>query len=128
MTALGDIISVSINGTRFKAVKDAEPEIIPGGTVTTEMQEYGDGTADPIKTIKTGQINGLQVFVDIPDEDAFKAALAADAVPVVVECTRGSYETTGCIVGEDITISAKTRKSSEFEVHCTDGGGVRASV
>lgn len=124
---LGNPISVSLNGRKYKIVKDTEPEIVPGGIVTTEMQEYGDGTADPVKTVQTGKITGLSVFVPIADEEHFKSVCALDEMPVVLECTTGSYELTGCIVGEDVSINTKTRKTGDFDVNCTDGSGVRSS-
>lgn len=126
--ALGNPISVSLDGRKYKIVKDTEPEIVPGGVVATEMQEYGDGTADPVKTVQIGKITGLSVFVPIADEEHFKLVCAKDSMPVVLTCTTGSYEITGCIVGDDLSINTKTRKTGDFDVHCTDGSGVRSSA
>lgn len=123
---IGDAQSLSLNGAIYAVPKDAEPQVIKGGLTTSESQEYGDGTADPYQTNAIGKITGLKVKVPEELADSFKEALSNPSMPIVLNTVAKSYELTGYIVGE-VTISTTRRISSEFEVHASDGAGVRES-
>ena len=123
---IGDAVSLSLNGAKFAIPKDVEPEVTKGGIVISESQEYGDGPADGYQTRAIGKITGLKVKIPPELVDAFDAALANPSMPIVLETLAKSYELNGYIVGE-VTRSATRQTSSEFEVHASDGGGVRES-
>ncbi|MBQ9149864.1 hypothetical protein IJX73_02925 [bacterium] len=123
---LGDAVALTLNGTRYKVVKDVEPQINKGGKSASEAQEYGDGTADPYFVNSAGGITGLKVVVEEENADAFEKALGLNSMSVVLECVSKSYECTGFVVG-DVTISATKRTTSEFDIKVSDGGGVRES-
>lgn len=126
MGKIGDAVSLTINGTRFAIPKDTEPNVIKGGETITETQAYGDGTADSYVSNVLPRITGLRVKVSEANKDAFEAARKKPDIPIVLNCIAKSYELTGSIVGE-IEISATKQMTSEFEVHCTDGAGIRES-
>lgn len=123
---IGDAQSLSLNGTIYAIPKDAEPQVTKGGLTISESQEYGDGTADGYQTKTIGKISGLRVKVPEELTAAFDEALANPSMPIVLNTVAKSYELTGYIVG-DVTISSTRRLSSEFEVHASDGAGVRES-
>ena len=123
---IGDAQSLSLNGSIYAIPKDVEPQVIKGGITISESQEYGDGTADGYQTKSIGKITGLRVKVPEELVDAFKEALANPSMPIVLNTVAKSYELTGYIVGE-VSISGTRRLSSEFEVHASDGAGVRES-
>lgn len=123
---IGDAVSLSLNGTIFAIPKDVEPEVTKGGIYNSETQEYGDGTGDPYQKKAIGKITGLKVKVPPEQKDAFDAALANSSMPIVLNTLAKSFELSGHIVGE-VTISATRGTSSEFEVHASDGAGVRES-
>lgn len=124
---IGDAVSLTLNGAKFAIPKDTEPEVIKGGLIISESQEYGDGTADGYQKRAIGKITGLKVKIPPELVDAFDAALANPSMPIVLETLAKSYELTGYIVGEDISRSSTRQTSSEFEVHASDGAGVRES-
>lgn len=123
---IGDAVSLSLNGTIYSIPKDVEPEVTKGGIVISESQEYGDGTADGYQTRAIGKITGLKVKIPPEQTAAFDAALANPSMPIVLNTLAKSFELTGYIVGE-VTRSATRGTSSEFEVHASDGAGVRES-
>lgn len=123
---IGDAVSLSLNGAKFSIPKDTEPQVTKGGLTTSDSQEYGDGTSDGYQTRVIGKITGLKVKIPPELVAAFDQALAATSMPIVLETLAKSYELTGYIVGE-VTRSATRQTSSEFEVHASDGAGVRES-
>lgn len=126
MTKIGDAVSLSLNGAKFAVPRDIEPIVIDGGLTITEMQTYGDGSADGYQSQVQSRITGLKCKVSDENLDAFNAAKKNPSMPIVLECVSGSYELTGCIVGE-VGVSATRRLSDEFEVNVTDGAGIRKS-
>ena len=126
MAKVGDAVSLTINGVKFKIPKDTEPNIIEGGDTITETQQFGDGTADAYISRNIARITGLKIKVDETLEKSFKSVKAMTDIPFVLQCVSKSYELTGCMVGET-EISATRGVTNEFEVHCTDGSGIRKS-
>ena len=126
MAKIGDAISITLNGTIFKIPKDVEPKINKGGETITETQGFGDGTADAYVSIVVPKISGLQVKISDDNREAFETARRTTDIPVVLQCVSKSYECTGCIVGE-IDTSATKCLTDEFEIHVTDGSGIRES-
>lgn len=124
MARVGDAISLTINGIRYAVPKDTEPNVIEGGETITETQQYGDGTADAYVSINIPRITGLRVKVGESLEESFNQARGMTDIPFTLQCVSKSYELTGCIVGE-VEVSATRRITNEFEVHCTDGTGIR---
>ncbi len=123
---LGDAISLTIDGTKFAIPKDTEPMISEGGEVITETQTYGDGSADGYVSIELAKITGLKVKLNDLNRDIFKEKRGKTDIPFVLQCVTGTFEITGCIVG-DTGYSATKAVTDEFEVHCTDGTGIRRS-
>ena len=74
---LGDAVALTLNGTRYKVVKDVEPQINKGGKSASEAQEYGDGTADPYFVNSAGGITGLKVVVEEEKLQTVKATRKA---------------------------------------------------
>lgn len=126
MAKVGDAISLTINGTKFPIPKDTEPNIIEGGDTITETQQFGDGTADAYVSRNIARITGLRIKVGDALDDVFKSVRSMTDIPFVLQCVSKSYELTGCMVGE-VEVSATRRITNEFEVHCTDGSGIRKS-
>ena len=126
MTKIGDAVSITLNGTKFAIPKDVEPNVIKGGETISEVQAYGDGTADGYVSIVIPKITGLKCKISDDNQDAFESARKNPSIPIVLECVSRSYELTGCIVGE-VEISATKRVTGEFEVDAIDGGGIRES-
>ncbi len=126
MTKVGDAISLTINGTKFAIPKDTEPNVIEGGETITDTQQFGDGTADAYVSKNIARITGLRIKVSDALDEAFKSVRSMTDVPIVLQCVSKSYELTGCMVGE-VEVSATRRITNEFEVHCTDGSGIRKS-
>lgn len=124
MAKVGDAVSLTINGTRFAIPKDTEPNVIKGGETITETQAFGDGTADSYVSNVLPRITGLRVKISEANKDAFETARKKPDIPIVLNCIAKSYELTGSIIGE-IEISTTKQITSEFEVHCTDGAGIR---
>ena len=122
--AIGDAISLTLNGVKFAIPKDCEPFVQTNTRSISESQSYGDGTSDGYVSITIPKITGLKVKVSKDNEDAFDAALSNPSMPIVYECIGGSYELTGYIVG-DVKYSTTKGLSDEFEVHTKDGGGIR---
>jgi hypothetical protein len=123
MAKRGDLISISLDGTKFTAPKETEVEIIRGGEMITDTQDYADGTSDSIVTMVIPKITGCKVKVD--DEDLFYKKIKTPDIPIIVECVGKSYELTGSVVGE-VTVNNKNI-SSDFELRATDGNGIRQS-
>ena len=126
MAKVGDAISLTINGTKFAIPKDTEPNVIEGGETITDTQQFGDGTADAYVSKNIARITGLRIKVSDALDEAFKSVRSMTDVPIVLQCVSKSYELTGCMVGE-VEVSATRRITNEFEVHCTDGCGIRES-
>lgn len=126
MAKVGDAVSLTINGTKFAIPKDTEPNVIEGGDTITETQQFGDGTADAYVSRNIARITGLRIKVSDALDEAFKSVRSMADVPIVLQCVSKSYELTGCMVGE-VEVSATRRITNEFEVHCTDGSGIRKS-
>ena len=126
MAKVGDAVSLTINGTKFAIPKDTEPNVIEGGDTITETQQFGDGTADAYVSKNIERITGLRIKVSDALDEAFKSVRSMTDVPIVLQCVSKSYELTGCMVGE-VEVSATRRITNEFEVHCTDGSGIRKS-
>ena len=126
MAKVGDAISLTINGTKFAIPKDTEPNVIEGGETITDTQQFGDGTADAYVSKNIARITGLRIKVSDALDEAFKSVRSMTDVPIVLQCVSKSYELTGCMVGE-VEVSATRRITNEFEVHCTDGSGIRKS-
>ena len=126
MAKVGDAVSLTINGTKFAIPKDTEPNVIEGGDTITETQQFGDGTADAYVSRNIARITGLRINVSDALDEAFKSVRSMTDVPIVLQCVSKSYELTGCMVGE-VEVSATRRITNEFEVHCTDGSGIRKS-
>lgn len=126
MARIGDAISLTINGTKFAIPKDTEPQIIEGGDTITETQQFGDGTADAYVSRNIAKITGLRIKVSDALDSVFKNVRSMTDIPFVLQCVAKSYELTGCMVG-DVEVSATRRVTNEFEVHCTDGSGIRKS-
>lgn len=124
MSKVGDAISLTLNGTKFAIPKDTEPNVIEGGDTITETQQFGDGTADAYVSRNIARITGLRIKVDDKLDNAFKSVRSMTDIPIVLQCVSKSYELTGCMVGE-VEVSATRRITNEFEVHCTDGSGIR---
>lgn len=124
MAKVGDAISITLNGTIFKIPKDTEPKVNKGGETITDTQGFGDGTADAVVSIVTPKITGVKVKLSDDNRDAFETARRSTDIPVVLQCVSKSYECTGCIVGE-VETSATKRVTEEFEIHVTDGSGIR---
>ena len=125
MSKVGDAISLTINGTKFPIPKDTEPNVIEGDTIT-ETQQFGDGTADAYVSRNIARITGLRIKVSDALDETFKSVRSMTDIPIVLQCVSKSYELTGCMVGE-VEVSATRRITNEFEVHCTDGSGIRKS-
>lgn len=123
MAKRGDLISISLDGTKFTAPKETEVEIIRGGEMITDAQDYADGTSDSIVTMVIPKITGCKVKVD--DEDLFYKKIKTPDIPIIVECVGKSYELTGSVIGE-VTVNNKNI-SSDFELRATDGNGIRQS-
>ena len=64
MAKVGDAVSLTINGIKYKIPKDTEPNIIEGGDTITETQQFGDGTADAYVSRNIARITGLKIKVD----------------------------------------------------------------
>ena len=126
MGKVGDAVSLTINGTKFPIPKDTEPNVIEGGDTITETQQFGDGSADAYVSRNIARITGLRIKVSDAFDEAFKSVRSMTDVPIVLQCVSKSYELTGCMVGE-VEVSATRRITNEFEVHCTDGSGIRKS-
>lgn len=126
MAKVGDAVSLTINGTKFPIPKDTEPNVIEGGDTITETQQFGDGTADAYVSRNIARITGLRIKVSDALDEAFKSVRSMTDIPIVLQCVSKSYELTGCMVGE-VEVSATRRITNEFEVHCTDGSGIRKS-
>ena len=127
MAKCGDAISLTLNGTKFAIPKDTEPNVIDGGLKVTETQEYGDGTADSYMSKVIGKITGLKIKVPASLEDAWANACSTPDIPIILECVSRTYELTGSVIGGEIEVSTTKRLTNEFEVHCTDGAGIRKS-
>jgi len=126
MAKVGDAVSLTINGTKFAIPKDTEPNVIEGGDTITETQQFGDGTADAYVSRNIARITGLRIKVSDALDETFKSVRSMTDIPIVLQCVSKSYELTGCMVGE-VEVSATRRITNEFEVHCTDGSGIRKS-
>lgn len=126
MARIGDAVSLTINGTKYAIPKDTEPNVIVGGETITETQQFGDGTADAYVAMNIARITGLRVKVSDDNRQTFLDSKTKTDIPIVLQCVAKSYELTGCLVGE-IEISATKSITNEFEVHCTDGSGIRVS-
>lgn len=126
MARIGDAISLTINGTKFAIPKDTEPQVIEGGDTITSTEQFGDGTADAYVSRNIAKITGLRIKVSDALDSVFKNVRSMTDIPFVLQCVAKSYELTGCMVG-DIEVSATRRITNEFEVHCTDGSGIRKS-
>ena len=122
----GNLIAVTLNGTRFRAVQDVEPNVYKGGKVIEESVELGDGSSEPVYKIRPANISGLQIMLDEENKEQFDSVKALNQMPIVVECVNKTYELTGYIEGE-ITISATKRTSGDFTVKVKDGSGIRES-
>ena len=72
------------------------------------------------------KITGLKVKISEANKEAFEKACSTPDIPVLLETVAKSYELTGSIIGE-IEISTTKQVTSEFEVRCTDGAGIRES-
>ncbi len=127
MGKCGDAISLTLNGTKFAIPKDTEPNVIDGGLKITETQEYGDGTADSYMSKVIGKITGLKVKVEASLENAWANACSTPDIPIILECVSRTYELTGSVIGGEVEISSTKNITNEFEVHCTDGAGIRKS-
>lgn len=127
MGKCGDAISLTLNGTKFAIPKDTEPNVIDGGLKVTETQEYGDGTADSYMSKVIGKITGLKIKVESSLEDAWANACSTPDIPIILECVSRTYELTGSVIGGEVEISSTKNLTNEFEVHCTDGAGIRKS-
>ena len=64
------------------------------------------------------------VKVSKDNSDAFEQACGTPDIPIILTCVQKSYELTGSVVGE-VEISATRGMTGEFEVHATDGTGIR---
>lgn len=126
MGKIGDITAITLDGTKYAVPKDTEPKVIKGGETITETQGYGDGTADGYVSIVVPRITGVRVKLSDDNRDAFENARKKVDIPVVVHGISKSYECTGCIVGE-VETSATRSITEEFEIHVTDGSGIRES-
>lgn len=124
MGRVGDAISITLNGTKFAIPKDTTPNVIKGGETITETQGFGDGTADACVSIVTPKITGVKCKVSEANKDAFETARKKTDIPIVLQCIAKSYECTGCMVGE-IEIDTTKQITGEFEIHVTDGSGIR---
>ena len=122
----GDAVSITLNGSKFAIPKDTEPNVIKGGETITETQGFGDGTAEPYTSIEIPRITGLKCKISDDNREAFENARKASKIPIVYETLGKSYELTGCVVGA-VEISTTKNVTGEFEVHATDGGGIRES-
>lgn len=127
MGKCGDAISLTLNGTKFAIPKDTEPNVIDGGLRITDTQEYGDGTADSYMSKVIGKITGLKVKVEASLENAWANACSTPDIPIILECVSRTYELTGSVIGGEVEISSTKNITNEFEVHCTDGAGIRKS-
>lgn len=127
MGKCGDAISLTLNGTKFAIPKDTEPNVIDGGLKVTETQEFGDGTADSYMSRVIGKITGLKIKVPASLEDAWANACSTPDIPIILECVSRTYELTGSVIGGEVEISSTKNLTNEFEVHCTDGAGIRKS-
>lgn len=126
MAKIGDITAITLDGTKYAVPKDTEPHVIKGGETITETQGYGDGTADGYVSIVVPRITGLRVKLSDDNRDAFENARKKVDIPVVLHGVAKSYECTGVIVGE-VEVSATRSITEEFEIHVTDGSGIRES-
>jgi len=126
MTKIGDAISLTINGTKFAIPKDTEPIKYDGGETISESQQYGDGTADGYVSVEIAKFTGVKVKVDENNIDSFNNNKAKTGIPFVLQTVGKTYEITGYIVGNP-GISATKSVSEEFEIHCSDGTGIRES-
>ena len=77
-------------------------------------------------SIELAKITGLKVKLNDLNRDIFKEKRGKTDIPFVLQCVTGTFEITGCIVG-DTGYSATKAVTDEFEVHCTDGTGIRRS-
>ena len=127
MAKCGDAISLTLNGTKFAIPKDTAPNVIDGGLKVTETQEYGDGTADSYMSKVIGKITGLKIKVPASLEDAWANACSTPDIPIILECVSRTYELTGSVIGGEVEVSTTKNLTNEFEVHCTDGAGIRKS-
>ncbi len=127
MAKCGDAVSLTLNGTKFAIPKDTEPVVIDGGLKITETQEYGDGTGDSYMSYVLPKITGLRVKVPASLEDAWQNACSTPDIPIILETISRTYELTGSIIGGEAEISTTRNMTNEFEVHCTDGTGIRKS-
>jgi hypothetical protein len=122
----GDAVSITLNGAKFAIPKDTEPNVIKGGETISGTQQFGDGTAEPYTTLETPRITGLKCKISDDNRDAFENARKMSKIPIVYETLGKSYELTGCVVGA-VELSTTKNVTGEFEVHATDGGGIRES-
>lgn len=128
MTKGGDAIALTLNGVKFSIPKDVTPTVIDSGIKNTSSEHYGDGTADTIQSVVQGKIKGLKVKIDPAQIDQWKAVCSAVDIPIIYECIACSYEMTGSVIGAEVEIDTTKNQSNEFEVHCTDGSGLRRSM
>ena len=126
MTKIGDAVSLTLDGAKFAIPKDTEPNVIKGGLKNTDTQDYGDGTADTYMSNVLPKITGLKVKISEANKEVFEKACSTPDIPVLLETVAKSYELTGSVIGE-IEISTTKQVTSEFEVRCTDGAGIRES-
>ena len=126
MAKVGDAISLTINGTKFSIPKETTPVVFDGGETVTETQGYGDGTADAVTSIVVPKITGLRVKISSSNEDIFMENKKKTDIPFVLQTVAKTYELTGCIVGE-FGVDSTKGITEEFEVHVTDGTGIRKS-
>lgn len=123
---IGDGVALRLNGISFALARDVEPIVFSSTKGITEIQAYGDGTADGYISVMIPKITGLKCKISEENKDAFENAKANPSMPIILECVSKSFELTGCIVG-DFGKSATKSVTDEFEVHATDGGGIRES-
>ena len=126
MGRIGDAISLTIDGTKFSIPKDTEPMKYDGGETISESQTYGDGTSDAYVSIEAAKITGIKVKVNDDNIDDFKDKKAQTNIPFVLQTVSKTYEITGHIVGNP-GISTTKSVTEEFEIHCSDGTGIRES-
>lgn len=126
MAKVGDAISLTINGTKFSIPKDTTPVVFDGGETVTETQGYGDGTADAIVSIAIPKITGLKIKINDSNADIFTENRKKTDIPFVLQTVSKTYELTGCIVGE-FGVDSTKGMTEEFEIHVTDGTGIRKS-
>ena len=108
MARCGDAVSLTLNGTKFAIPKDTEP-------------------GDSYMSYVLPKITGLRVKVPASLEDAWQNACSTPDIPIILETISRTYELTGSIIGGEAEISTTRNMTNEFEVHCTDGTGIRKS-